>query len=169
MTRNEKTKSIRAAYKKLGWNNRQISVRAAGVTHSDSISVVIKDLSIGIAAVRNVAMRHEKIDRCEITGDILLGGNTYVQVSYDRCAIASRVGDLDRLIEFKLRGKEQGTVITLVDGWTIWEVSQDRWSAHPTLLDIGTPAVSCYDRRFCAKQIVILRLDEAGKSGGIAA
>ncbi|WP_436890275.1 hypothetical protein [Mammaliicoccus sciuri] len=70
-------KEIRTELKKeLGYTNRQISVK----NNWSSIDVVIKDESVDREAVEKIAYPLEEVDRCEITGEILAGGNTFVFV-----------------------------------------------------------------------------------------
>lgn len=47
-----------------------------------SIQIDIKTL-VSKSAVKAIAQKYEKIDRCEATGEILAGGNTFVFVDYD--------------------------------------------------------------------------------------
>jgi hypothetical protein len=82
MTRNEKTAAIRAELKKRGWNSRQVSVRGENCTYSSAIRVVVKDPQVPLSVVRRIAEQHERVRRCEITHDILSGGNTFVDVEY---------------------------------------------------------------------------------------
>ncbi len=82
MTRNEKTAAIRAGLKKRGWTSRQVSVRGRPCTYSSSIDVVIKDARVPLKVVERIANEHEHVRRCEFSGDILGGGNTYVSVEY---------------------------------------------------------------------------------------
>jgi len=42
--------------------------------------VVIKDESIDKEAVEKIAYPFEEVDRCEVTGEVLAGGNTFVFV-----------------------------------------------------------------------------------------
>lgn len=79
----EQAAEIRATLKKThGWNGRQVSVTAQVFSMGSSITVKIKDPTVPIKVVEAVAKEAEKIDRCEITGDILSGGNRYVHVNY---------------------------------------------------------------------------------------
>lgn len=81
-TATEKAKIIRAELKAQGISNRKVSVRAEYFSMGQAIRVEIKDPAVEIATVKAIAEPHEKIDRCELTGDILAGGNTYLTVEY---------------------------------------------------------------------------------------
>lgn len=60
-----------------------MSVRA----NNDSLRVTIKDPSVSRRHVQTLAREYESIQRCEITGDILCGGNRYVSVQHSRDAM----------------------------------------------------------------------------------
>ena len=81
-TTTDEAATIRAAYKALGWSNRKISVKADYFSLGSSIDVTIKDASIPFAKAKEIAERAERISRCELTGEILSGGNRYVDVCY---------------------------------------------------------------------------------------
>jgi hypothetical protein len=70
---------LRAALKQAGFNARRISVRH---DHS-TLRATIRDASVSLTKVQQIAGAFESIWRCEATGEILLGGNCYVDVKYD--------------------------------------------------------------------------------------
>jgi len=75
----EQAKLIRAELKKeLGLTSKDVSVK------SDlyAVWVRIKNEDIKIDDVKNIAKKYESIDKCERTGEILQGGNSYVFVQY---------------------------------------------------------------------------------------
>lgn len=74
---------IRAALKsELGLNSRKVSVRDEGGSTSTSVLVRVKTSTVSLSDVTAVAGRFQKIDRCEMSGEILGGGNTFVSVEY---------------------------------------------------------------------------------------
>jgi len=75
---NKKTESIRKEIKAMGYNSRTVSVRS----DSNSINVVLKKL-IAIKPIKKICNKYKSIERCERTGEILSGGNTFVFVEYD--------------------------------------------------------------------------------------
>ncbi len=79
MTAKEKAKGIRKKLKEKGITSRQVSVR----TDHGSINCHIKDLTIPKELVEKIAQPYEHVRRCEYSGDILSGGNTFVFVSFD--------------------------------------------------------------------------------------
>lgn len=84
MTVTEKTAAIRAALKAKGYTSKQVSVRAERFSMGSSITVRIKDATVPLSVVRDIAFPYGHIDRCAITGEILSGGNTYLEVEYTR-------------------------------------------------------------------------------------
>lgn len=60
----------------LGYNARQVSVKHS---HS-SITFTVRDASVNVEAVKEFSTTFENIHRDERTGDILRGGNTFVNV-----------------------------------------------------------------------------------------
>lgn len=58
---------------------RSVSVRSDG----NSVDVTIKDAAVGSDKVRAIAGQFEKIDRCQVSGEILSGGNTYVLTKHE--------------------------------------------------------------------------------------
>src|SRR3990172_189848 len=77
---------IRAAYKARGWTDRQIGVRANYFSLGSSIDITIKDGQIPVHEAKKIAEGKERISRCEMTGEILGGGNRYVSVSVSQAA-----------------------------------------------------------------------------------
>lgn len=80
----EAAAEIRSTLKsRHGWTSRQVSVRASSFSMGSAIDIKIKAPGVSLAAVKAIAEGQESIRRCEITGDILSGGNRYVSVSLD--------------------------------------------------------------------------------------
>lgn len=82
-------KEIRETLKKKhGLTSKRVSVRAHGFSMGESIRVEIKDPAVPFDVVNKIARSHERIRRCEISGDILSGGNLYVDVAFSRECLA---------------------------------------------------------------------------------
>lgn len=83
MTTTERAAEIRKALKaQYGWTSRQVSVVADLYSMGSSIRIRIKDPSVHLATVKAVATPHESVRYCEVSGEILSGGNRFVDVSY---------------------------------------------------------------------------------------
>jgi hypothetical protein len=77
---------IRAAYKARGWTSRMVSVRTSTYSMGSSIRVEIKSPEIDAGEAERIAEEHESIRSCEYSGEILSGGNRFVNVGYsDGC------------------------------------------------------------------------------------
>ena len=80
----EDAKALRAEFKAKGWNSKAISVRSSSYSGGSSIRVEIKSPSVPMNVVRPMAAAYERISRCKTTGDILSGGNRFINVEYSR-------------------------------------------------------------------------------------
>lgn len=73
-----KTKEqIQAKLKEMGYNAKMVSV---SVRHS-SVTVTVRNASINPTVIENAVKGFEQISRCEASGEILSGGNTFVGVA----------------------------------------------------------------------------------------
>lgn len=79
MTNDTAAARIRTFLKSAGLGTKQVSVKTE---RSGSVRVTILAASVGSAAVSEIASTEEKIRRCEASGEILQGGNTFVFVSH---------------------------------------------------------------------------------------
>ena len=82
MTKQNETKTpaqnLRAALKAAGYKASAISVRS----RHGSLNVAIKDKAIALDNVEEIANGFSNVRRCEASGEILSGGNTFVFVQY---------------------------------------------------------------------------------------
>lgn len=76
----ERAAELRKTLKEHGWNGRKVSVRTEYYSMGSSIHVTVRDPEVPISEIRKIAAGFEDISRDEATGDILSGGNTYVDV-----------------------------------------------------------------------------------------
>ena len=80
-------REIRQAIKKAhGYTARQVSVRTSLYSMGSSIIVTIKDpaAAADFDSIEEIAESHAQISRCEITHEILSGGNMFVHMGYSR-------------------------------------------------------------------------------------
>lgn len=81
----ERAAIIRKALKETHkWSSKDVSVRANHYSMGSSIEISIKNPDVKIDAVKAIASEHERIDRDEMTGEILSGGNRFVNVGYSQ-------------------------------------------------------------------------------------
>ncbi len=76
--------TIRKALKdQFGWNRNHISVTADNYSMGSSVDVKIKHPMVDPEKVKEIAKKEENVRKCEHTGEILSGGNTYISVESD--------------------------------------------------------------------------------------
>lgn len=78
----EAADDIRANLKREGITSRQVSVKTDYFSGGSAIRVLVKDTRVSLGLVKTIAERHERIDRCERSGEILSGCNRYIECSY---------------------------------------------------------------------------------------
>jgi hypothetical protein len=77
-------KEIRKLLKEeLGYNSRQVGVRNRQGGYSTCIRVTVKDLNIPLEPIEKLTEQFEYYQRDYATQEILCGGNTFIDVSYD--------------------------------------------------------------------------------------
>lgn len=73
-----KADHLRAALKAAGYNARRVTVKYDYST----LRVTLRDATIAKSVIEKIANQFERIDRDTMTGEILCGGNTFVDVAY---------------------------------------------------------------------------------------
>ena len=100
-------KRIRTELKARGISTKQVSVRTHNYSMGSSLNIRIKDPKGLKSLVEKIANESERVSRCEVSGEILSGGNRFVFVDYASEAIETvALGLVDRLtqLEAELRG-----------------------------------------------------------------
>jgi hypothetical protein len=109
--------AIRAEYKRLGWTPRMVSVRSEYFSGGSSIRVLVKDPEVDFAEAERVLKAEERIRRCETTGEILSGGNTYTSIEHSpecRAALAIPILPAVRRAWNELTARERETSTELI-------------------------------------------------------
>lgn len=78
MSTKERAAQMRKEFKANGWNARKIGVRTEYFSMGSAIHVTVRDASVDCNKAKEIAGGFERIDRCEISGEILSGGNCYL-------------------------------------------------------------------------------------------
>jgi len=73
---------IRADLKAAGYKTTQVSVRHHHYSMGSTIHVTIRDEAVDHDEVERIAKGEERISRDEMTGEILCGGNRFVDIHY---------------------------------------------------------------------------------------
>ena len=130
-------KQVRSDLKsELGLTSRDVSVKSDVYSLGSTIRVTVKRTGVDMAAIKRIAMRQERVARCEQTGDVLCGGNTHVTVDFDRSALASAI---DAIQDSLQTCEENPGVVKDVDGWRVWARSGDWVASHSSGASIHTP------------------------------
>lgn len=117
MFASEAAQELRAELKARGWSSRDVSVRVKPCTYSRAIDIVIKRVDISKKEVEGLAGKYESVRRCEASGEILSGGNTYVSVTYDWKLKEKMVkGIMPACIEALKQANENRGYVYKVDG-----------------------------------------------------
>lgn len=145
---------------KYGITSKQVSVRSDCYSMGSSIQITIKDPTIRKADVEAVARSHERVDYDAASGEILSGGNRFVDVTYSGEAIAPLASQVLAILQ-TLTEPGQG-----VD-WHNWRLSRPRNAPHYAAWQAEHPhasrTVSCHGMEHCARQVAELTLE-----GGLA-
>lgn len=136
----KKTEEIRKALKEMGYNSRMVSVRNERGGYDSSITLVIRDAKVNYSKVEEVAKSFKKIDRCEVSQEILCGGNTYVWIRVEDAVekawasefipqITSALEELEKKGEsYGVKINEQFIVFKQRPGVVkIWDEKKDMW------------------------------------------
>lgn len=107
-----KADMLRAALKAAGYNARQVTVRHDSCT----LRVTVRSARVSLAHVEEIAGAFEKIDRDQATGEILCGGNTFVDASYDRAVLAPHV----EMVEAVLRASSERVAVQIGGHRAFW-------------------------------------------------
>lgn len=96
--------AIRATLKAKGISSRAVSVRTDYYSMGSAIRIEVKDPTVSLAMVEDLASQHEQIQR-DGWGEILGGGNRYVTARYSAAAAAA------------IRAAYRGVVAAAVATW----------------------------------------------------
>jgi hypothetical protein len=141
---------IREALKAKGIPARAVSVRSDHFSMGSAIRIVIKSAAVRISLVKEIASEHEKIDRCSSTGEILSGGNRYLDVEYGH----DLVRGLAAGIESKLSDEEGVTV--RVGSWEVHRADRYDYIARNTATG---REIRSYMKDGAARNLVVAMLD----------
>lgn len=149
------TNAIRTALKVAGFNARQVSVKDR--SYGD-IKVTVRDVTVAISKVEAICASFENVRRCEGSGEILLGGNTYVEVRYADDVVAPVTAAVAAII----RSAQPGVQVQLAGGYTASHYADSPWRdevrAHGPGFDDHVGLICC-GIDHAAKQIAVKYLD----------
>lgn len=117
--------TIRAALKAAGYNARRVTVKSGGSSTHSSYKVTIRDASVSLSAITKIAMPYENVRR-DGYGEILSGGNTYVDVEYHD----SVVGPIAESFRQRIQASAAGELVQLDGGFAACKVSRENATYH---------------------------------------
>lgn len=147
---------IRTALKSAGFNGRVVTVREP---HYGDVVVTIRSADVRISEVSRVAKEFEAIHRCEHSGEILLGGNVYVDVRYHGDVLKSLADEVERRIPtdgglgqvgtLRLAAEIPGNYPSAVHNAKVWRFDGDA----------KTGRFYCFGIRHAAERVAVELLD----------
>ncbi len=108
MNTTDAAKAIRKSLKsELGATARQVSVRCDQYSMGSTIHIEVKDPCINLAEVKRIAEPFAEVRYCEITHEILSGGNMFIRCDYSHDALAETVA----MVTTALSGLDRGEIV----------------------------------------------------------
>jgi hypothetical protein len=158
LTTTERSAAIRADLKKiLGATAREVSVRCDKYSMGSSIYVTVKTGAIALAAVEAIANQYESVARCEMTGEILNGGNIYMHVEYSDAALAPVIA---------------AVVAAMATGDSFrglsWYLDGHQWRISGPTGSLNSGFKVYYDQHAAARGVALMLLDGHGEGWGRA-
>lgn len=129
--------AARAALTAAGFTGKQVTVLQERCTYSTALRFTVRDPSVALDRAREVAETFESIRRCEVSGEILSGGNTFVHVVHSESARAALAAPLVVAVTDACArsAAEPGPTIFRVEG-TAWGVGRERAGQWARLWDL---------------------------------
>jgi hypothetical protein len=150
----ETAASIRESLKKLGFTGRDISVRAESYLMGSTIHVRVINPRVSLAVARAVAARYEHVRRDDGTGEILGGGNRFVDVEHDRKTLAAAMAPvLDVVLALEVGQSAE------VAGRIVGRLAENDFRVR---LDDHVADQLCWGARHAARMLAELQLTEQG-------
>jgi len=147
---------LRAELKAAGFNARRATVRH---DHS-TLRVTIRDAGASLSSVKAIADRYRSVRYCEATGEILCGGNTFVEVRY----MSELVAAVAAVVAALLAPAADGEIVQLAGGFRAAKVSRERGATYPDEVRIWGPGFDSHNDIACgvqwaAERIAVAYLD----------
>lgn len=163
-TNHTPAQALRAALKAAGFNARRVTIR---VNHS-TLYVTIRDGWTSLSKVKAIADRFRVVDRCQVTGEILAGGNTFVDVRYTE----ELVDPVKAAILVVLDPAPLDEVVTVLGDFRAVKVSRACGATYPDQVRLegpgfdGTNDIAC-GVGWAAKRIAVAYLDASASAAGV--
>lgn len=154
MSVKEQAQELRSALKAMGYTSKQVSVRTKRSIYDDIIYITIKDLSVSKKKIAEVANKYKCIRWDDYTNEILAGGNTYVDISFDweilNTEVKKRIKDARALMK-KYQNVEPGVGVIFRENESIRAVYFPQWfnchAPHICIEDKDGNVIARWDAR----------------------
>ena len=156
--------AVRAALKAEGFNARRVTVRHQ---HS-TLYVTIRDACASLSKVKAIADKYSVVRRCEATGEILCGGNIFVDVAYSH----ELVDPVKAAILVVLDPAPHDQWVTVLGDFRACKVSRQGGATYPDEVRLRGPGFEDYAMAcgvgWAAKRIAIAFLDASASANDTA-
>jgi hypothetical protein len=165
ITYSTQAQTLRAALKAAGFNARRVTVRQ---NHS-TLYVTIRDAWTSLTQVKAIADKFEVVRRCEASGEILCGGNIFVNVRYTD----ELVKPAQAAILVVLDPAPHDQWVTVLGDFRAIKVSRQCGATFPDEVRMQGPGFDFRNAMACgvgwaAKRIAIAFLDASASTSGTA-
>jgi hypothetical protein len=148
--------ALRAALKSAGFNARRVSVRH---DHS-TLRVTVRDPSASLTQVKAIAAPFESVRHCQVTGEILSGGNTFLSCEYSDALVEPIKVAIAKVLD----AAPQDEMVTVIGDFRAAKVSRERGATYPDEVRIEGPSFDYRNHMACgahwaAERIAVAYLD----------
>lgn len=114
----EGTNEVADFLKTKGYNRTKVSVKHSYYGYDDGYKVTVKDVSIPLEKIKELVLKFRSVDYDERSGEILSGGNTYVDVEYDKNVVKDALNKYEKKVNSVLRAclMEIGSEVDIGNG-----------------------------------------------------
>ena len=127
MDNKELSNAIIKELKAAGYNRKDFSIRSYYAGYEQACRITIKNPLVRVSEVEKIVRKHESIDYDQKCMEILAGGNTFINVSYEFGLFDNVAKDLEPIAEKVIEsGKWDGLPIASNEEKTVAFVVYDR-------------------------------------------
>lgn len=148
--------ALRAALKVAGFNARCVTVRE----HHSTLRVTIRTPSASLTRIKEITAPFESVRRCQASGEILSGGNTFVSCEYSHALVEPIKVAIGKVLD----AAPCDEYVTVIGAFRAAKISRERGATYPDEVRIEGPSFDYRNRIACgaywaAEQIAVAYLD----------
>ena len=160
LTQSQSARLLRAALKAAGFNARRVTLRQS---HS-TLRITIRDAWVSITQVQAIAAPFEQVQRCHLTGEILSGGNLFIEVRYDETVVAP----VQAAILVVLGPAPEDEMVSVLGEFRAAKISRRCGATYPNEIRLVGPGLADNEIAcglgFAAKRLAIAYLDACAQA-----